>query len=210
MAAYARLDGLLYGAASAEFQVICARYELAGRFYHDLRHLDGVVATIWESQQSTNYGERYHDVAILAALYHDAEYAPGDHLNDERSAGLARTQLTNLGLASDFCDMVARAIRLTADYADVRIESPSKVQSLLAAADLKPLSHDYEVFKRDCDAVLQEYGIHPGPGNKGEWKAGMVKRLEILTKICDLNPELVDVLAVRTNIARLALELHKP
>lgn len=210
MAAYARLGGMNYAGAHLCFSDICARYELAGRFYHNLDHLHGVVSRITSDQNTTSYGDTYHDVAILAALYHDAEYIPGDHLNEEKSAGLALTQLKHLGLSTDHCSYMASAIRMTADYANVRIVNPNKVDSLLATADLQPLGREYDVFKRNCDAVLMEHGIWAGAGNKETWTAGMVKHLNILQWICHHNPHFVDVGAVQANIAKLALALLKP
>ena len=79
------------------------RWEEAHRRYHDVAHLAAVLDRVDELA-----GEAAHaDVVRLAAFFHDAVYDPRSATNEEQSAVLAETVLSDLRVHRTTVDHVA-------------------------------------------------------------------------------------------------------
>lgn len=135
-------------------------YADPGRGYHDLRHLAEVLdhLDVLLAGVDRAEGDRVDpEVLRLAAWFHDAVYegAPDD---EERSARLAETELSALGLEAAVIAEVARLVRLTADHDP----APGDLAgALLSDADLAVLAADPGRYAQYVDGVRREYAHVP-------------------------------------------------
>jgi predicted metal-dependent HD superfamily phosphohydrolase len=142
---------------------VLGRYAEPHRRYHDVEHLDEVLAVVDELS-----GLAADPVAVeLAAWYHDAVYDPraaaGD--SERRSAELAGVELTALGLPRDVVAEVERLVLLTAGHA---VDASDANGAVFADADLAILGADPERYARYAAAVRAEYQHVPDD----DWVAG--------------------------------------
>jgi len=129
------------------------------RGYHDLRHLDEVVAALVELRPRAVDTEGEWASVVLAAWFHDAVYdvdAPAD--NERLSADLARNTLSRNGVEAGIVDTVCSLVEASAahDVADRR--GP---QAAFHDADLWILSAPEERFDGYCADVRREYAAVP-------------------------------------------------
>jgi len=126
---------------------LLARWAEPHRRYHNLRHLEAVLAHL------DRLGSWSRPVR-LGAWYHDAVYLPGREDNEEVSAGLARSGLTAIGWDGSLVDEVVRLVHLTASHRAAAFDAGG---AELCDADLAVLGSpgpDYESYRR---AVRAEY-----------------------------------------------------
>jgi predicted metal-dependent HD superfamily phosphohydrolase len=144
-------------AVGARGDVAQAGAELLGRYaephrrYHDLAHLDDVL------RQVDELAEHASDVHVvrMAAWFHDAVYDPTAADNEERSALLAQTTLSELRVEDGIAADVARLVRGTADHAP---EPGDLDAAVLCDADLAILASGPERYQVYVEAVRAEYG----------------------------------------------------
>lgn len=125
---------------------LLARYAEPHRRYHDRRHLAEVLSAL----DQLGAGPAAH----LAAWFHDAMYDPGRADNEERSADLATTALTSMGLPPAQVREVARLVQLTTAH-DAADEDPDGAG--LCDADLAILGADAERYDEYVSDVRAEY-----------------------------------------------------
>jgi predicted metal-dependent HD superfamily phosphohydrolase len=143
-------------AVGARGDVAQAGAELLGRYaephrrYHDLAHLDDVLRHVDE------LAEHAGDVHVvrLAAWFHDAVYDTTASDNEERSALLAQTTLSELRVEDGIAAEVARLVRSTADHAPAPGDLDAAV---LCDADLAILASGPERYQLFVEAVRAEY-----------------------------------------------------
>jgi predicted metal-dependent HD superfamily phosphohydrolase len=126
---------------------LLARWAEPHRRYHDLRHLDAVLAHLDQLGSSSR-------AVRLGAWYHDAVYRPGREDNEEASASLARSGLTAIGLERAEVDEVVRLVHLTASHQAAAFDTCG---AELCDADLAVLGSvppGYDSYRR---AVRAEY-----------------------------------------------------
>jgi predicted metal-dependent HD superfamily phosphohydrolase len=144
-------------AVGARGDVAQAGAELLGRYaephrrYHDLAHLDDVL------RQVDALAEHARDVHVvrMAAWFHDAVYDPTATDNEERSALLAQTTLSELRVEDGIATGVARLVLGTADHAPEPGDLDAEV---LCDADLAILASGPERYQVYVEAVRAEYG----------------------------------------------------
>ncbi|CCH75706.1 HD domain-containing protein [Nostocoides australiense] len=146
-------DGAAIGAAALR---LWQRYRETHRHYHDLRHLDEVLAAIGEIATAATEIDLAR--VRLAACYHDAVYDPAATDNEARSAALAGHELSILGVPDGHLDVICRLIIETAAHALPPSGSPS---AWLHDADLWILAAPPERFDQYCRAVRAEYAAVP-------------------------------------------------
>lgn len=134
----------------------------SGRGYHDLRHLDEVLARI------TELGAAENREVVLAAWFHDAVYDTSG--GEERSARLAEQSLSR-----DEADVaeVARLVRLTTTH---RPASGDTDGEILCDADLAVLAASPERYAEYVADVRQEYAEVPDE----DFRQGRLAILEAL------------------------------
>ncbi|MBR7835123.1 metal-dependent phosphohydrolase [Actinospica durhamensis] len=151
---------------------LLARYAEPHRRYHDVRHLEDVLAIVDELA-----GEAADPDAVrLAAWFHDAVYAVGHDAaasdaevsdaaasdagisNEEASARLAERVLGALGVAEARIRETARLVRLTQTHDP---DPADRNAAVLCDADLAILGAAPERYREYAQAVRAEYAAVP-------------------------------------------------
>jgi len=148
---------------------LLGRYAELHRRYHDLAHLDDVLRHVDE------LAEHARDVHVvrLAAWFHDAVYDPTAEDNEESSARLAETTLSELRVEDAIVGEVARLVRGTADHAPMPGDLDAEV---LCDADLAILASPPERYQVYVEAVRAEYE-HLDDQAFATGRAGILRRL---------------------------------
>lgn len=135
------------------------RWSEGHRGYHDLRHLDEVLAALAELRADSLDTEAEWAAAIFAAWFHDAVYevaAPAD--NERLSAGLARTALSPNGVGRQLVDTVCALVEASAAHTVTETRGP---QAAFHDADLWILGAPTDRFDDYCADVRREYAALP-------------------------------------------------
>lgn len=138
------------------------------RHYHDLRHLAHALAAA-----DRLAGGRAPVHVRLALWFHDAVYQRVPGSDELASAALSRTRLTELGLAAELTEEVARLVELTAGH---RPAEDDLSGALVCDADLSILSEvpgRYWVYVRD---IRREYPDH----SDAEFQVGRTEAIRSL------------------------------
>jgi predicted metal-dependent HD superfamily phosphohydrolase len=123
-----------------------------------LRHSRRLEAAIAECRDGVSgYDAK---VVTAAACFHDAVYDPRADDNEERSAGLATTQLASLGWDDAGCRAVAELIRATAGHL-VDLSATGGAlrweRQILLDADLAVLGPEPAAYDAYVNGVRSEY-----------------------------------------------------
>jgi predicted metal-dependent HD superfamily phosphohydrolase len=150
---------------------LLARYRETHRHYHDLRHLtevlewlgwlaaDGVPESAEDAASAENAGgDDTLVAATLAAWWHDAVYDPRRTDNEERSAALARTALSDLAVEPALAAEVGRLVELTARH---RTDPGDVAGTLLRDADLAILGAATDRYAEYAAGIRAEFGHLP-------------------------------------------------
>ncbi|WP_437787643.1 HD domain-containing protein [Sorangium sp. So ce1097] len=142
------------------WRAVCAAYGEPGRAYHDLDHVRDVLARVGEVARDV--GWRRPREVFLAALLHDAVYAPGRHDNEARSAELAREAIARWlpGEGID-AELVERLILLTARHGALAAADVDEEEALFLDCDMAILGSDPAAFDAYDRAIAAEYGAVP-------------------------------------------------
>jgi predicted metal-dependent HD superfamily phosphohydrolase len=131
-----------------------AAYGDGTRGYHDLRHLDEVLAHVGELLTPE---DPCREAVLLAGWFHDAVYdGRGD--DEERSARLALASLAEAGASPELADEVARLVRLTAGH---RPDDADHAGQVLCDADLAILAAAPERYASYVAGVRAEHATVP-------------------------------------------------
>jgi len=176
-----RLDGLQrgfarllesYGVAAADayplFDRLAAAHAEPHRHYHTLEHV-GEVLRVAGRLAATSPG-----TVALAAWFHDALYDPTHRDNEERSAELAVTELTALGLDAGTVEAVARLVRATAHLGDGEPPTDPDARVLLDA-DLAILGASPVRYERYARDIRREYA-HVSDGDYARGRVAVLER----------------------------------
>lgn len=139
---------------------LARRWSEPQRGYHDLRHLDEVLAASESLRAHCLDTDEDWAAVVLAAWFHDAVYdteSPAD--NERLSAALARAALTAHGVASPLVATVTSLVEASADHAVTQTRGP---QAVFHDADLWILSAPEGRFDEYCADVRREYASVPG------------------------------------------------
>jgi predicted metal-dependent HD superfamily phosphohydrolase len=126
---------------------LLSRWDEPHRRYHTRAHLVALLSIVDEQAGSAD--------VRLAAWYHDAVYDPTRPDNEERSADLARDQLTRLGVDST---EVVRLVLLTRTHDPDGDDTNGK---LLCDADLAILASTVDSYRSYAVAIRDEYAHVP-------------------------------------------------
>lgn len=136
-------------------------HELVGRWsephrrYHTTEHLAEVLAAL--DALAGPGGLTSHEAALarVAAWYHDAVYLVAEPGHSERaSADLARSELSDLGMAEESVD---RVVGLVLDTVSHDLPADDPLAAVFHDADLWILAAPPERFDGYCSQVRQEY-----------------------------------------------------
>lgn len=157
-------------ALDAAFQQLVAAYCEPGRYYHNLDHIRQVLETVAQLCQP-----EIPPPLVLAAWFHDAVYDSRAKDNEERSANLASSVLTVLGVSAAVVQETERLILLTRQHTASSDDAAGKI---LTDADLAILGCSPEEYDRYAVAIRREYAWVPDES----YRTG---RCEILRRILE-------------------------
>ncbi|THH39257.1 HD domain-containing protein [Neolewinella litorea] len=131
------------------------RRAYAGRPYHNLEHLEEMVAHLPRHRPPADA-----DMLGVALLYHDIVYKPTRIDNEERSAQSAVRDLQQMSdLAADRVDRCRQLILATKDYQPSDRDDGD--EALLVDLDLVVLARDPAGYAQYAAALRQEYWMLP-------------------------------------------------
>lgn len=129
---------------------LLGRWAQPHRAYHDLGHLDEVLARV----EVLAAAAADADLVRLAAWFHDAVYDPTATDNEARSAQVASTVLRGLDVEPAAVTEVARLVRLTATH---EAEPADHNAAVLCDADLGVLAAGGGRYPAYVEGVRREY-----------------------------------------------------
>lgn len=134
------------------WQEIENAYAGKGRYYHNLAHLENLLAELKPYQSLfTNWS-----TVIFALAYHDVVYNTLRSNNEEKSAALAVQRLKELSFPADQIERCRQFIVATKGHhpADREI-------NLFTDADLSVLGADAETYRNYAHNIRREYSLYP-------------------------------------------------
>lgn len=136
-------------------------YREPGRHYHTLAHLEHVIRELFPYKHSFS---SWHTL-VFAVAYHDAVYNPLENDNEEKSAALAASRVTEINFPVAERGRCSQFIRATKKH-----EPADEETNLFTDADLSILGAEPEAYKLYARQVRLEYGMYPdsvyNPGRK--------------------------------------------
>ncbi len=132
------------------FQLLVNAYTQPDRYYHNLEHIDRVLATI----------DRFSDTieqpltVALAVWFHDFVYDTQALDNELQSAKIAREILTNISGSPGLIDRVSQLILATQCH---QIVSEDRDLSIFLDADLEILGADPNIYQAYHQNIRREY-----------------------------------------------------
>ena len=139
------------------WQEIEQAYNEAGRFFHDLSHVEQLY------QELKNLPAGDWPALLFAVVYHDVvsdvEQDVVLHNNEERSADFAERHLTRIGFEPEGIAHCRQLILATVDH---RV-SPDHDTNLFTDADLCILGKPWPVYDAYRKNIRQEYRVYPDP-----------------------------------------------
>jgi predicted metal-dependent HD superfamily phosphohydrolase len=147
---------------------LLARYAEPGRAYHGVEHLHDCLAQL----DAAPPDDADRDRVEAALWFHDAVYDPRTGDNEARSAELARTRLSAIGVPGTTAEAVAGLVLLTRHLAP-----PESAEGrLLCDVDLSVLGRDPAAFDRYEAGIRAEYAWVPEAVYRRE-RATLLRRL---------------------------------
>ena len=129
------------------------KYSTAGRFYHNMSHLDHLIAELYPLK---NQIEDWQTV-VLSVAYHDIVYNPLKKDNEVRSASIAVDRLNKLNVSGHRKEKCREQILSTRMHA--ASENPDT--DYFTDADLSILGADPELYLEYSRRIRKEYKYFP-------------------------------------------------
>lgn len=130
-------------------------YTIAGRFYHDLSHLEHLFLEL-QSLQFEDW-----PTVLFSLVYHDVVYDVEQHIvmndNEERSADFCERHLASFQYAPEKIAKCRQQILATKKHS----LSTDNDTNLLIDADLSILGQDWEVYDLYRNKIRQEFDVYP-------------------------------------------------
>jgi predicted metal-dependent HD superfamily phosphohydrolase len=143
------------GSGLPEFKRIQAAYAEPTRSYHTAAHIQDCLALFDGSRDLASDP----DSVETAIWFHDAVYVPGAPDNEERSARLAETELTNGAVLPEIVLRVGRLIRATTHHQ----QPDERDAQLLCDIDLSILGREVAAYDEFERRIRREYAGVPEP-----------------------------------------------
>jgi predicted metal-dependent HD superfamily phosphohydrolase len=156
------------------FSGLEAAYADPARAYHTADHIRDCLAQFDLSPETA----QRPDEVEAAIWFHDAVYLPGSSDNEDQSARLAQTALTDAGAPEEVAHRIAGLVLATKHLA-IPTERDA---ALLCDIDLSILGRPPEVFEEFEQRIRREYVWVPEPvyrGARAEILAGFLRRRSI-------------------------------
>jgi predicted metal-dependent HD superfamily phosphohydrolase len=133
------------------------RYLAPYRVYHGIDHIEHMLQAV--DSMVHYYGMEADGRVILhlATWYHDAIYVVGAKDNEERSADLARTEISRQRNAG-FASVIAQKVMVTKTH---RLPwHATLTDAIIVDADLAGLGADSEVYTANSQKVKDEFNVN--------------------------------------------------
>lgn len=147
--------GLLPAAAQELWLEVETAYTEAGRYFHDLSHLEHLYAELWPLAFND------WETLLFSLIYHDAVYDVAQHMvqhdNEERSAAFAGNHLTRMGCPPEKIAKCRRQILATKSHT----LTPDTDTNLFTDADLSILGQPWPVYNKYRQNIRKEYSLYP-------------------------------------------------
>jgi predicted metal-dependent HD superfamily phosphohydrolase len=151
--------------AERTFDCLLNAYLEPGRFYHNLSHIEAMLATVG---RLTADGLQYPALQ-LAVWFHDAVYDTHAKDNEEQSAMLAGNILKEMNIPAPIMAATQHLILLTKNH----VVDENDEGKILLDADLAILGETSERYEAYARAIRQEYAWVP----EADYRAGRSKIL---------------------------------
>lgn len=148
-------------------------YAQSHRRYHDLVHVEQVVAVADELGAALGLGDQDRAIVRLAALAHDVVYEGQPGADEKASADWLAQHLSAAGVTGR---VATEAARLVADTTDHHAEPGDLLAAALFDADLSILGASEPVYDSFAVKVRQEYAFVADD----EWRLGRTAVLQDL------------------------------
>ncbi|MBI3233674.1 MAG: hypothetical protein HYZ42_06475 [Bacteroidetes bacterium] len=144
------------------WQEIEEQYTSNGRHYHTLKHLENLLEVLTEVKDQMEDW----DAVLFALYYHDLIYLATSDKNEEDSADMAESRLTELEVPHDKIEICTENILATKSHTI----SKNNDTNLFTDVDLSILGQPWEQYCIYKEEVRQEYIMYPNeiynPGRK--------------------------------------------
>ncbi len=132
------------------------------RYYHNLQHLEHLLAQLQPLQQTI---ENW-DTVLFTLFYHDIIYLAHRSDNEAKSAALAQQRLQQAGVSESIINCCTAQILATKNH----LQATDPDTNYFTDADLSILGQSWEVYETYYKNVRKEYAIYPdflyNPGRK--------------------------------------------
>lgn len=152
------------------------RWSQSHRHYHDTAHLYDVLLNL---DTLVHVGERVEPQVLLAAWFHDAVYDGRPGQDEEESARLAESTLSQVGARDDLAAEAGRLVRVTIDHDVTARGADDQAGAALVDADLAILASPPKRYAAYTEAVRREYAHVPDDAfqaGRGDVLARLLRR----------------------------------
>lgn len=138
------------------YENLVKHYNSKGRFYHNLNHIEALLKLSDEYKYLLS-SKKTIDFTIW---YHDAIYDASKNNNEEKSAELARKDLTDLGLDATLIENCFNLIVATKTH-QLSEETNTFDAQFLLDIDLSILAVDRDEYMEYTRHIRKEYQMYP-------------------------------------------------
>lgn len=132
---------------------IFTKYSEPKRQYHTIAHLENLISELSTIQ---NHIKDWESI-LFAVFYHDIIYKATSKSNEEDSAEMARTRLSEIGYPEEKITQVVSMILATKRHES----SKDTDTNFLTDADLAILGKQHQEYRQYSENVRKEYSIYP-------------------------------------------------
>jgi len=174
--------------------------------YHNWNHVQQVKRAVQKLSEASNLSPLESENLILAAIWHDVDYANGAEDHEKRSAEIAKQELEKIGLDQSRIQQITSLIEVT----KMGKAPESKLEAIMKDADLGHLAADdyfqyYEglyselkggafpelnptSWKNKCLKFFEDHHYHSDKAQE-MWSDGKKQNIEAIKKI-EINQEM--------------------
>ncbi len=147
--------------AEAKYIEVKTMMDAPGRYYHNWNHVVNMIDILTLTQACSSY-------SLVAAIYHDCIYIPGNSDNEEASAKYCASVLEEVGVSKSTIEVVTKLILSTKHTTACNGSTEGK---LFIDADLLGLGTCPCVYDQNSANIRKEFSKF----SDEEWKAGRKK-----------------------------------
>lgn len=144
------------------WQEIVEKYSSAKRYYHNLAHIQNMIAELEEVKTEI----REFDILLFSVFYHDVIYDASSNSNEEKSVQFAKERMIKISFVPADVSTIEAQILATKKHQ----RTSSSDTNFLLDADLSILGKSWETYQEYSKQIRKEYAHYPDflyrPGRK--------------------------------------------